>query len=102
MKNVIEKAEAMKGKINPYYDLRYGETMEIYGNSSDPFALIVNSFRFGYMQGMKAAKAEMKANKRLERSQNETNVATFPKRRIAEIANAIEREAIWENDIRKR
>lgn len=58
-KSVIEKAESMAGKINPYYVLRTNELMELHNGSEDWFHAIVNSFRYGYMQGMKAAKAEM-------------------------------------------
>ena len=59
-KSVIEKAESMIGKINPYYTLKSDELMELHNGSKDWFHAIVNSFRYGYMQGVKAAKAEMK------------------------------------------
>lgn len=59
-KNIIQKAQDMIGKINPYYDLRYSNVIEIYEDSSGIFDMISNSFRFGYLQGMKAAKAEMR------------------------------------------
>lgn len=60
MKNVVEKAQDMIGKINPYYDMSFGNIMEIYEKSDNPINMISTSFSFGYMQGMKAAKAEMK------------------------------------------
>ena len=60
MCNVINKARAMAGKINPYYTMRLNNIEEIYKNSDDHIDMIYNSFCFGYMQGMKAAKAEMK------------------------------------------
>lgn len=61
IKNVIEKAEAMTGKINPAYNINCMHVVEIYeGSGGDWFRSIVNGFKIGYMQGMKAAKAEMK------------------------------------------
>ncbi|MDD3251915.1 MAG: hypothetical protein PHV18_05075 [Lachnospiraceae bacterium] len=62
-KSVIEKAENMIGKINPHYTLRTNEIVELHNGSEYWFRVIVNSFRYGYMQGMKAAKAEMKKQK---------------------------------------
>lgn len=59
MKNVVEKAKAMHGKINPYYDLRASEIAEIYQNSADAYDMICTGFLFGYMQGAKSAKAKM-------------------------------------------
>lgn len=60
MKNVVEKAKTMHGKINPRYDLRVNEIVEIYDTYGGNFDVICCSFKFGYLQGMKAAKAEMK------------------------------------------
>lgn len=59
MKSVIEKAESMKGKTDPRYTLKTDEMEELYRDSGDWFYVIVNSFHFGYLQGMRAAKAEM-------------------------------------------
>lgn len=58
-KSVIEKAESMVGKINPYYALKTDEALELCKDSGDEFHMVVNSFRYGYLQGMKAAKAEL-------------------------------------------
>ncbi|MGI6068918.1 MAG: hypothetical protein ACOYBE_00630 [Blautia sp.] len=69
VKNVIKKAESMSGKIPSGYQLDVSQIVELYeAFSFGWFSLIVNSFRFGYLQGMKATKAEMKrgANKWLE------------------------------------
>lgn len=61
VKNVIEKAGSMSGKIPSGYQLDASQIVELYeAFSFDWFRLIVNSFRFGYLQGMKATKAEMK------------------------------------------
>lgn len=60
IKNVVEKAEATKRKINQRYSITIGNAIEIEEKSGDIFSIISNSFAFGYMQGMKAAKAEMR------------------------------------------
>ncbi len=60
MQNVMEKSKSVIGKINPYYDMRMSNVKEIYENSANSFDMICTSFRFGYLQGMKAAKAEMR------------------------------------------
>ena len=59
-KNIVEKAELVKGKINHHYSISIGEAIEIEEKSDGILEIISNSFAFGYMQGMKAAKAEMK------------------------------------------
>lgn len=58
VKNVVEKAESMAGKIPAGYALSMKQITEIYEDSQDWFHLIVNSFNFGYLQGMKATKAK--------------------------------------------
>lgn len=61
VKNVVEKAESMCNKIPSAYQLSVNQVNELYeAFSSNWFGLIVNCFRFGYLQGMKAAKAELK------------------------------------------
>lgn len=60
MQNIIEKSKLMIGKINPRYDMQIKEIDEICKNSENPIDMIYDGFRFGYLQGMKAAKAEMK------------------------------------------
>ncbi|MCI9312535.1 MAG: hypothetical protein HFE68_04135 [Erysipelotrichaceae bacterium] len=47
------------GKIDSRYDLSYGDVLELM-EDNDKYNIVNNSFRFGYIQGMKAAKAEMK------------------------------------------
>lgn len=61
VKNVIKKTNTMIGKINPYYDMTSSNVRELYdAYPNQPFELICSSFKFGYLQGMKAARAEMK------------------------------------------
>lgn len=48
------------GHINSRYDMCAQNVDDIYHISHNSFDLICNGFRFGYIQGMKAAKAEMK------------------------------------------
>lgn len=57
IKNAMEKAEAMSGKINPYYDM--SNMIELYENCTGPFDMIYYGFNLGFLQGMKAAKAEI-------------------------------------------
>ncbi len=58
VKNVVEKAESMIGKIPAGYELSTTQITELYEKSPDWFHLIGNSFCFGYLQGTKAAKAK--------------------------------------------
>jgi len=64
MKNVMFKInEANASKlINPRYTIRTNHADEIYHHEKDAKSLILNSFTFGYLQGVKATKAEMKRN----------------------------------------
>ncbi len=57
MRNTINNT---KGKINRHYDMTYDNILQIYRESRDWYDLVSDSFRLGYAQGMKAAKAEMK------------------------------------------
>ena len=61
VKNVIKKTKDMTGKIDPHYDMTNSNMTELYSAYSKyPYELMCYSFKFGYLQGMKAAKAEMK------------------------------------------
>ena len=59
-RRVIEKAESMTGRINKRYALSTNEAFEVHEKTSGPIEAIAVSFRYGYMQCMKAAKAEMR------------------------------------------
>ena len=48
------------GRINPKYDLHADNIADINDASENFYDLICNGFRFGYMQGRKAAIAEIK------------------------------------------
>ena len=56
VKNTMKLIKSANGRINPLYDMRAQNIDDIYRASSDSFDMICNGFRFGYMQGMKAAK----------------------------------------------
>ena len=61
IKNVIKKSKSMVGKINPYYDINASNMHEMYeAYSHNPYDLMCCSFRLGYLQGMKAARSEIK------------------------------------------
>ncbi|MCL2215778.1 MAG: hypothetical protein FWB91_02030 [Defluviitaleaceae bacterium] len=57
MKNLMQKIQDTQGAINNHYSMSWGQMEEIKNNSEGTLAIIVNSFAFGYMQGVKAAKA---------------------------------------------
>ena len=59
-KSAVSKANAIIGAINPCYDMTCENIREIYDTYGGSFDVICCSFRFGYLQGTKAAKAEMK------------------------------------------
>ena len=59
-KSVMEKVKNMNGKMNRHYTLQYKEMEEIYENSKSWVDAIWNSFKYGYMQGQKATKSEMR------------------------------------------
>ncbi len=53
-----------KTTINPRYDVSILNVQEVFRISDyKAFSLFDNSFRLGYAQGMKAAKAEMRGKK---------------------------------------
>lgn len=58
VKKAMHVARESISKINPLYDMDTEQIDEILESSEDAVAMICNGFRFGYMQGMKAAKAE--------------------------------------------
>lgn len=60
VKNTMKLVESAVGVINIRYDLCAENIIDIKDASQDIYDLICNGFRFGYMQGLKAAKAEMK------------------------------------------
>ena len=60
VRNTMQLINGSIGKIDVRYDMYAENIRDILNNSRDNFELICNGFRFGYLQGMKAAKAEMK------------------------------------------
>ena len=58
VKNTMELIQRSVGHVNTRYDLHFDNVNDIINGSANQFDLIVNGFRFGYMQGMKAAQAE--------------------------------------------
>lgn len=60
VKNTMQLVEKSKGHIGANYDIRTNNIIDIYYESTSIYDSIVNGFCFGYMQGMKAAKAEIK------------------------------------------
>lgn len=60
IKNTMGTIREMRGKINARYDVYSANFDDILENSNHPVDLIRNGFTLGYVQGMKAAKAEMR------------------------------------------
>ncbi len=54
----VEKAESMKGKIDPKFSIGCNQFMEVQAHYGNSFETGLAFFRLGYMQGMKAAQAE--------------------------------------------
>lgn len=57
-RNAVEKAESMAGKINTRYSISFSQLIELSKHYPERFEYGLSLFRLGYMQGMKAAKAE--------------------------------------------
>lgn len=60
VRNTIKLIKETTGKINVYYDMYASNMKDILNESREPADLIINSFVFGYAQGMKAAKSNKK------------------------------------------
>lgn len=58
--NAMELVGKSVGKINDRYDMTITDMNAILGASRDAWDLICNGFRFGCLQGMEAARAEMR------------------------------------------
>lgn len=56
MKNIYKMIE--KVKTDPAYTMTGPQLFEIANHSEDRYSHVYDGFRFGYLQGMKAAKAE--------------------------------------------
>ena len=56
--NTFQLIEQAKGNINSRYDLCLKNAVDIEKASANSYEMIANGFRFGYMQGLKAAQAK--------------------------------------------
>lgn len=59
-KNTMKLINDSVGKISSNYDIAAQNIQDIADASNNKWDLITYGFRFGYIQGMKAARAEMK------------------------------------------
>ncbi len=57
VKQAVEKL-----KINEHYDLRYNQIIEL-GNIDDKYDIIALAFDYGYLQGSKATKKQLRGIK---------------------------------------
>lgn len=60
VKNTIKLIDSYLNQVNSNYTLYPNNVIDIYAKSNNVYDLICNGFRFGYMQGMKAAKAQLR------------------------------------------
>lgn len=60
VRNTMVLVKQADNAIDIKYDIFSSNIEDIYTASNNRFDMIVNGFKFGYMQGMKAAKSEMK------------------------------------------
>lgn len=60
VRNTMKLVQSAENHIDVRYDMYSQNINDIKDGSENIFEMIVNGFRFGYMQGMKAARAEMK------------------------------------------
>lgn len=57
VRNTMQLICEADGRIDARYDMHQSNAKEIRAASSGALDMIYNGFKFGYMQGMKAAKA---------------------------------------------
>ena len=67
MKNLMQKIQDTQKAINPRFSMDTKQFEEIRNNSKDMFRFGTNCFIFGYMQGVKAAKAEIQKSTKKEK-----------------------------------
>lgn len=60
VKNTMKVINSVRGSINPYYDMSHTNINEIYNNNTNLFDMLCDAFNFGYAQGSKATKVEMR------------------------------------------
>lgn len=63
--NTMKTIRETIGKMDVRYEMYQNNIEDILNSTSDQCRMIINGFVFGYAQGMKAAKAEMKKQTRV-------------------------------------
>lgn len=58
--NTMDLVEKARKTINPNYEMYVNNLITVIDSSKDKYDMVHNGFLFGYMQGRKAAIAEMK------------------------------------------
>lgn len=61
VKNTMQLVRAANDAINIRYDIGAEHVIDIKNANTNIFSMIIDGFKFGYMQGLKAARAEQKA-----------------------------------------
>lgn len=57
IKHTMEVIDKASDIMSVFYGLNSNNIDDIYRNSNNHFDMIINAFKFGYVQGFKAAKA---------------------------------------------
>lgn len=70
MENFIATLDNYEIKLNRRYDAKLENFLAIQTNSKSSFDLMHYAFNYGYMQGNKAALAEMKKKKGVNKNEN--------------------------------
>lgn len=58
IKHTMEVIDKASDIMSAFYGLNSNNIDDIYRNSNNHFDMIINAFKFGYVQGFKAAKAD--------------------------------------------
>lgn len=59
-KDIMKTIDSTTQLVNPRYDVSFDDAKTIAKHSNGDIDKVYNGFRLGFLQGMKAAKAEMK------------------------------------------
>lgn len=94
MKNAMETAHSMIGKIRPGYNMSHTEMAEIYEMSNDKFEAMCAAFRLGYLKGDKAAKAEVKV-RLVEKPKYKNEYRTAISDNLKKIKNTMDLENLY-------
>lgn len=94
MKNILDKIKAAEGTINPKFDMGIYSMRDIIENSKDNNDIAYYGFRYGYMQGVKAAKHESKV-KTIENPKYRNEYRNVISDNLKKIKNTMDLERLY-------